>query len=190
MEFSELVKSRRSCRSFDETPIPEEHLQAILKAGQWAPSPLNLQPWEFIIITDPTIKTRIKEVAEEARQEVIDKNGPGWVKKYEMQFLQQAPVLVVVTVDLSKGGLGDFFGQRTGAIQAASACVQNMMLAASDQGFETLWFTFFQPEKLKSVLSIPKHLEIAAVIPMGKPREAAKAPPRKDPSVHREQYSK
>jgi nitroreductase len=188
MEFKDLVKTRRSCRSFEDSSISDEILTAILDAGKWAPSPLNLQPWNFIIITDPGIKAQIRKVAEDAKQEVIDKGGPGWVVKYGMGYLEEAPVLVVVVVDPSRSGLGQFFDQGYGAIQAASACVQNMMLAAADMGLGSLWCTFFRPEKLQSLLNIPENLEVAGVLPIGKPREPIEAPPRKDPTIHRERY--
>jgi 5,6-dimethylbenzimidazole synthase len=188
MEFKELVKARRSCRAFDGAAVTEEQLAFILEAGQSAPSPLNLQPFEFIVITDKNIRAQIKSIAEEAKQTVIDKGGPGWAAKYDMNFIEEAPVLIAIIVDPSKGGLGSFFGQPYGAMQAASACIQNMMLAASDRGLESLWFTFFAPEKLKEALDIPQTLEIAGVLPIGKPKEPIKAPPRKEPQVHRQRY--
>lgn len=189
MEFKDLVKTRRSCRLFDISSVSEDQLTAILDAGQWAPSPLNLQPWEFIVITDPEIKAQIRRAGEDAKHEAIEKDAPGWVAKYEMDFLEEAPVLVVVVVNPSKGGLGDFFGQKYGAVQAASACVHNMSLAAADMGLGSIWFTFFRPEKLHDILNIPEHLEIAGVIPIGKPKEDIKAPPRKDPKIHRQRYT-
>ncbi len=188
MEFKELVKARRSCRAFDGAEVTEAQLSFILEAGQWAPSPLNLQPFEFIVITDDKIKAQIKRIGEEARQAVIDNGGPGWAAKSGMDFIETAPVLMVVTVDPEKGGLGSFFGQKYGAMQAASACIQNMMLAASDMGLESLWFTFFAPDKLQKMLDIPQNLEIAGVLPIGKPKEPIKAPPRKAPRVHRQRY--
>ncbi len=188
MEFKDLVKTRRSCRSFDSSPVSEDQLEAILHAGQWAPSPLNLQPWEFVIITDAEVKIKIRQAGEDARQEAIEKNAPGWVTRYGMEFLVEAPVLVVVVFNDSKGGLGDLFGQNYGAFQAASACIQNMMLAAADEGLATVWFTFFRPEKLQSILKIPEDLKIAGVIPIGKPKESIKSPPRKDPKIHRDRY--
>ncbi len=188
MEFKDLVKTRRSCRSFDSSPVSDEQLEAVLGAGQWAPSPLNLQPWEFVIITDPEVKARIRQAGEDARQEAIDRNAPGWVTGYGMEFLEEAPVLVAVVFNDSKGGLGDLFGQKYGAFQAASACIQNMMLAAADQGLATVWFTFFRPEKLQSILKIPENLKIAGVIPIGKPKGSLQSPPRKDPKIHRDRY--
>ncbi len=169
MEFKELVKARRSCRSFEDSEIAEDQIAAILEAGQWAPSPLNMLPWEYIVVADREVQAHIIEAADAAKQTVIDSDGPGWVHKYSMDYLKGAPVFIVVVFDPSKSGLGVFFNQPHGALQAVSACVQNMMLAAADQGLGSLWFTFFDPGKLQSVLSIPENLEIAGVIPIGKP---------------------
>ena len=190
MEFKTLVKARRSCRAFDTSAVSDDQVAAILDAGQWAPSPLNLQPWEFIIITDSAIKTLITDAAAEAKQQVVDSGGPAWASKYDLAFLGEAPVYIVVVVDPAKGGLGNFFGQSYGAMQAVSACVQNMMLAAADMGLGSLWFTFFDPQKVQSTLNVPADLEIAGVLPIGKPKGPMKAPPRKDPKIHRERYSK
>ena len=188
MEFKDLVKTRRSCRSFENVSFSESQLTAILDAGRWAPSPLNLQPWEFIIINDPEVKAQIRKVAEDAKQEVNDNNGPGWAAKYGVDFLDEAAVLIVVVVNPDRGGLGSFFGQEYGAVQAASACVQNMLLACADMELGALWFTFFRPEKLRAILNIPEKLEIAGVIPIGRPKKPAKTAPRKEPKIHRNRY--
>ncbi len=189
MEFRDLVKARRSCRAFESTPLTDDQLSAILEAGLWAPSPLNLQPWEFVVITDAQLKTQVKEIAEAARQSVVDSGGPGWAGKYGMDFIETAPVLIAVVVDPGKGGLGSYFDQKYGAMQAASACIQNMMLAATDLGLESLWFTFFAPQKMQAALNVPENLEIAGLIPIGKPKDALKAPPRKEAKVHQQHYT-
>jgi len=189
MEFKEVVKSRRSCRVFESDPIPEDQLTAILEAGQWAPSPMNALPWEYILITDAEVKSQIREVAEAAKQAVLDGGGPGFAAKYDMRFLEAAPLVIAVVFDPAKKGLGDFFNQKHGALQAVSACVQNMMLAAAEYGLGTLFFTWFDPQKMQSVLNIPDNLEIAAVIPIGKPKGEIKAPPRKEPKVHQQRFT-
>ena len=56
MEVFEAIKGRRSCRSFLPDPIPENDLEKVLDAANWAPSPLNSQPWEFIVITAKEVK--------------------------------------------------------------------------------------------------------------------------------------
>jgi 5,6-dimethylbenzimidazole synthase len=188
MEFKELVKSRRSCRAFEPDPVPENQLAAIVEAGQWAPSPMNALPWQYVIITDAAVKAQIRKVSEAAKQAVLDHNGPGFAAKYDMSFLEQAPVIIAVVFDPSKKGLGDFFNQKHGALQAASACVQNIMLAAAEYGLGTLWFTWFDPKQMQAALNIPEHFEIAALIPIGKPKAALKAPPRMQPKIHRERF--
>jgi nitroreductase len=189
MEFNKVVKSRRSCRAFEPDPVPQDQLAAIMEAGQWAPSPMNVLPWEHIIVTEADVKAQIREVSEAARQAVLDKGGPGFAAKYDMNFLEEAPVLITVVFDPAKKGLGDFFNQKHGALQAASACVQNMMLAAAEYGLGTLWFTWFDPKEMQVALNIPDNLEIAAVIPVGKPKGEIKAPPRKEPKTHQQRYA-
>jgi 5,6-dimethylbenzimidazole synthase len=189
MEFEKLVKERRSVRTFEKAAVSESQLAGILEAGRWAPSPLNLQPWQFILVDDPQIKARVRSASEEAREEVKAQDGPSWAAKYQMDFLTEAPILLVVVVDPSKGGLGGYFGQQYGAMQGASACVQNILLACADMGLGALWFTFFRPEKLRPVLNIPDNLEIAGIIPIGTPGGDTKAPPRKEPKIHKNGYT-
>jgi nitroreductase len=190
MEFKDLVKARRSCRSFETEMVPAETIAAILRAGTWAPSPLNLQPWEFLVVTDSGTKAEVRKVAEAARQKVTASGGPGWVAKYGLDFIEEAPVLITVLFDPSQRGLGRFFGQQQGAIAAASACVQNILLAAAEMGMGTLWFTFFNPEEMKACLGVPENLEVAGVIPMGRVKGTIKASPRKEARVHREAYGR
>lgn len=188
MEFSDLIKKRRSCRAFKNIPVTQEQLQAIVTAGQWAPSPLNEQPFQFIAITDPTIKAQIQKTGIEAKQTVMDNNGPAWVEKYPMNFVGECPLIIVVIYDPNKGGLGSYFDQPHGALQSTSACIQNMMLMAADIGLDSLWFTFFSPSALKPVLDIPEALDIAGAVMIGAPAMEAKAPPRRTPIVHKNRF--
>jgi len=190
MEFKDLVKKRRSCRVFSSAEVPQEKLDTLIDAACWAPSPLNLQPWEFVVITQPRIKTRIREIAEEARRSVVDQSGPSWTAKYDMGFLEDAPVLIAVICDPSRGGLGDFFGQRHGSLQAASAAVQNLLLSAANEGLGALWFTFFPPEKIKSILDVPETMEIAALVPLGYAAGEPQKVPRKSARIYTQKYGR
>lgn len=188
MEFSEVLKKRRSCRAFKDTPVTDEQLQAIVDAGQWAPSPLNMQPVQFVAVQDKTIKAQIQKAGIEAKQIVIDNNGPGWVEKYPMGFVADTPLIIVVVFDPEKGGLGSYFGQPHGAMQSASASIQNMMLKSAELGLDSLWFTFFNPSTLSAILSIPDHLEIAGAVLIGAPAVETKSPGRKTPKVHIDRF--
>jgi nitroreductase len=190
MEFDELIKKRRSCRAFKSVPVTEDQLQAIVMAGQWAPSPLNEQPFEFIAITDSNVKAQIQKAGIETKQIIVDNNGPAWVKKYPMNFIGESPLIIVVVYNPNKGGLGSYFGQPHGALQSTSACIQNMLLKAADLGLDSLWFTFFNPTTMKTVLEIPAELDVAGAIFIGTPAMEAKAPPRRTPKIHRERFVK
>lgn len=190
MEFKDVLHARRSCRAFTDQPIGEEEIGRLISACQWAPSPLHLQPWEFIVITDPAVKGRVRQLAEQAKAAVVAADGPSWAAKYPLDFLDQSPVLIVVLFNPAKGGLGVHFNQPHGALQAASAGIQNMMLAGAEQGLGSLWFTFFDPDALAAELAVPDKLSLAGVIPFGHVADWPKAPPRKEARIYREAYGR
>ena len=172
MEYTELfslLEDRKSCRSFQPgVPLKPEEIKMIIKAGQQAPNPLNQQPWSFVVITADEIKKKLRQAGEKAKQTVLDQGGPGWVGGFSIDFIEEAPLVIAVLVDPSKGGLGDYFNQPAGSIQAGSACMLNMMLAATTLGFGTLWFTFFDPAEVRPIIAVPDNLEIAGLLFVGK----------------------
>ena len=188
MELWEAITSRRSCRSFKPSPVREAQINRLISACQWAPSPLHLQPWEFVIITETDTKAKIRQVAEDARQAVMAADGPAWVAKYDLTFVEKAPLLICVLYNPAKSGLGSYFSQQGGAMMAASAGVQNMLLTAAEMALGSLWLTFFDPGRMKEVLNIPEKLDIAGLIVLGNPTEWPSAPPRKSPKVFHESY--
>lgn len=60
MDVLQAIKGRRSYRSFLDRPVEEEKLQAILDAGRWAPSVMNLQPWQFWVIKNRDVIAKLK----------------------------------------------------------------------------------------------------------------------------------
>lgn len=66
----ELFKNRRSTRKFKPEPLPDEYIEKIIEAARWAPSAANSQPWEFIVVKKPELRTRIIELLEEVNQSV------------------------------------------------------------------------------------------------------------------------
>ena len=59
MDLFTAIKERRSCRNFLPDPIDEATIEKILEAATWAPSPLNAQPWEFVVVTSQEMKENI-----------------------------------------------------------------------------------------------------------------------------------
>ncbi|MBK5099702.1 MAG: nitroreductase family protein, partial [Desulfobacteraceae bacterium] len=92
MDVFTAIKERRSCRDFLPEPVSDENIEKILEAAIWAPSPLNTQPWEFVIVTSKEVKEKIFIEAERCRKWALEKSGWKWLDKYSVDFLQSAPV--------------------------------------------------------------------------------------------------
>ena len=181
MDVFEAIKGRRSCRNFLPDPVPEIDLEKILKAGTWAPSPLNGQPWEFIVVTTGTVKEKIFSEADRCRQWAIDKSGWKWLGKYQVNFLKSAPVVIAVIGDPEKTGVDMF--QEEGGVgyqHACAAAIQNMHLAAHALGYGSLWFTLFDKKELRKILGVPSEKTPLALICLGKPASEIPVTPRKN----------
>ena len=108
MDLFTAIRERRSCRSFLDDPIDEAVLEKIIEAGTWAPSPMNAQPWEFIVVTSPEMKEKIYAEAERCRQWALRTSGWNWLDKYRIEFLKNVPAFVVVIGDPKKSGVDKF----------------------------------------------------------------------------------
>jgi len=192
MKFADLfslLEARKSCRSFQsEVLLKPEEIKMIIKAGQQAPNPLNQQPWSFVVITADEIKKKLRQAGEKAKQAVLDNGGPGWVGGFSIDFIEEAPLVIAVLVDPRKGGLGDYFNQPAGSIQAGSACMLNMMLAATTLGFGTLWFTFFDLAEVRPIISVPDNLEIVGLLFVGKAAGDVPSSRRRDPVMYADHF--
>lgn len=169
MDLETSIRKRVSVRQFREDPVDEVSLQFILEMGTRAPSPLNLQPWEFIIIREQKTKDALFEISCQARDSLAEKSKKAWVAKYDLTFLKKAPVLIVVLADQRKTGMGTYLGDTSGHIQATAACIENMLLAATSLGLGSIWLTMFEQAAIKQVLAIPENSDVAAVLPLGFP---------------------
>src|SRR5687767_4422729 len=110
--FARDLSQRRTVRDFSDRPVPPGVIDACLRAAGTAPSGANLQPWHFVVITDPAIKRRIREAAEVEQREFYEHRAPAeWLAALEplgtdwrKPFLEVAPVLIAV--------FGEGYGER------------------------------------------------------------------------------
>lgn len=142
---------------------------------------MNLQPWRFIVLKNQGVKNRLKEACQETLQKIYQASGWNWVSKFSLEFLSQAPVVIVVTGDPKKTG-ADQFLYENGRGYAFSCCaaVQNMHLAAHALGLGTLWFTLYETDKVRGLLDIPDELDVVSMIVLGYPAQPA-APVKRRP---------
>ena len=181
MDILTAIKERRSCRSFSDEPVASDVIEIILDAATWAPSPLNAQPWSFVVITGNDKKNEIFSEAERSREEAIQKSNWGWLGKYNVDFLMSAPAIIAVAGDPKKSGVDQFMEGGARAYEhACAAAVQNMMLTAHALGLGSVWFTLFDRNKLQGILDLgPEEVPLALVC-LGKAAADPAIIPRKD----------
>ena len=181
MDLFEAITERRSCRSFLSDPVDEALVNKIIEAGTWAPSPLNAQPWEFIVITNGAVLKKIYEASEKCKQWAIEESGWKWLEKYNIKFLNSAPVAIAVVGDPKKSGVDIFMeGGGVGYQHACAAAVQNMHLAAHALGLGSLWFTLFERKSLREILDISSEKVPVALVYLGKAAGDPAPAPRKN----------
>jgi len=181
MDIFSAIEKRRSCREFLPDPVDGEAIDRILASASWAPSPLNSQPWEFIVITDPAKKGEIFNEGNRCCQWAIQESGWKWLGTYKMDFLKQAPVIIAVVGDPKKTGMDMFQSEGTVGYQmACAAAIQNMLLTAHALGLGSLWFTLFDKDALRKILEIPPEKTPVSLVCIGKPEKMPESVPRKN----------
>jgi nitroreductase len=168
MEFSELVKRRRSIHHFTKDEVTNEELDYVLEAARWAPSAGNAQPWRFIVVKDP-----------ENREKVLRATA-GIPNVTPQNFIVNAPVHFIVCTDINayKGKQARVFSDRF-CIQDSAAATMNLLLAAADKGLGACWVGMFREEALREDFGLPPNIRPVAIIPMGHTRSKEKPRPRK-----------
>lgn len=157
LSLMEIIKGRKSIRSYKTQPVEKEKLEAVLEAARLAPSARNRQKWQFIIVTDPIVKEKMLEACH---------NQPS---------IKQAPVCIAV-VDEEPSIMS--CGQPVDAVDASIA-LSFLILKAHEEGLGTCWLGHFDQIKVKAALGIPKNMSVVAVTPIGYPADIPEARPRK-----------
>jgi iodotyrosine deiodinase len=106
--FADDLARRRTVRDFSDRPIPAGVIDACIRAAGTAPSGANLQPWHFVVVSDPVLKRRIREAAEVEEREFYEKRAPPeWLAALEplgtdsnKPFLETAPALIAVFAEV------------------------------------------------------------------------------------------
>ena len=194
MEFSEVVRSRRTTREFDGRAVPEEAVRRALQAGLRAPCNAHLKSWQFVLLRDGDKRRRAVVTALKAR----DITDPAEIERFVARFedeelkavyrrslpVQQAMMLAAPELLVVCYRLKPLAECRTlfelNPLASAWMCIENVMLALADQGLFGCTYTPYDAAGLKGALRIPAGYEIAAVIPFGFPRTPPAEAQRED----------
>ncbi len=151
------IYGRRSIREYTDEVPPRELILEILRAGIWAPSGLNNQPWRFVIVWN-----------RESREKLAELTRYG-------EIIRRAPVVIAVFLDQK------VMYHQIKDHQSAGACLQNMLLAAHALGLGGVWLgeILKNADRVREVLGLPEGLELAAVVALGYPNDRRKRSGRK-----------
>lgn len=186
MNIMEIIQSRRSIRSYADRPIEEELLQEILKAGMYAPSAENSQPWYFVVIQSEEKMNALRNLMEQVSAGVLQRlkdqfpNHPEVVDETTrfIRAMGGAPVCV-----LAFWLKPDYDNVADNITQSIAAAIENMLLAARARGIGSCWLTAPSTagmgEELQKMFA-PDHGKLTAMITFGYPKRVGNAPRRKE----------
>lgn len=151
MEFLEVIKNRYSCKKFDGRQVEKEQLYAILEAGRLAPTAKNLQEQKIYVIQTEEGLAKIDKVTP-------CRYGAG----------------TVLVVAFDKGNVFTYPGdQRDSGVEDATIVATHLMLAAQDNGVDSCWINFFDPEVMAKELELPENEEVLMMLDLGYAAEGA-----------------
>lgn len=167
------IYGRRDVRSFFKPdPVPQETLARILIAAHHAGSVGYMQPWNFIVVENRTVREKVKASFEKERSEAAQLFDPVKREKYltyKLEGILEAPVNLIVTSDPTRMGpqvLGRHSIPETDVYSTCCA-VQNLWLAARAENIGVGWVSILKREDLYEIFQIPKHITIVAYLCLG-----------------------
>ena len=174
MELFEAIKTRRSVRTYQDKPVENEKLQAVLDAVRMAPSWANMQCWRMVVVKDKAAREKISDLSY-----VESYFSPkGYKSNPSKKALAAAPVVIVLCADPAQSGV--LWDQDYYLVDAGIAA-QNLMLAARSLGLGTVFVGVYDEEKVKKLLNIPASVRIIGLLPLGYPTEEKKDGPKRKP---------
>jgi nitroreductase len=150
VKFTELVKKRYSVRAYKSDPVEDETLQLVLEAARLAPTAVNRQPFQFIVIQTAGREAELQRV-------------------YRRGWFVQAP-LVICACAIPDQAWSRMDGKPYADVDVTIA-MDHLILAATEQGLGTCWIAAFDPAAAREVLALPDGVEPIAFTPLGYPAD-------------------
>ena len=162
MDFFEVIRRRRSIRRFEDLPVEEEKLTAILEAANAAPSAGNLQAYEIYLVQSQAALIRLASILP------------------RMEFFSEVPVVLVFCASPERAVIRySNRGRTLYAVQDATIACTQAMLAATALGLASVWVGAFQEKAVAEALSLPATIRPVALLPIGYPGETVESRPRR-----------
>ena len=182
--FEKALKTRRSLRVYNGTPVPRSTIERLIALAASAPSGANKQPWHFVAIQNSEIKSKIRAAAEEEEKAFYGGRATeGWredlksfATDWEKPFLEEAPWLIVVfrkNYDLESDGskAKNYYVQESVGIACGF-----LIAAIHAAGLVTLTHTPSPMGFLSEILDRPSNEKPFLLLPVGYPAPGAEVP--------------
>lgn len=182
-EFLATLRQRRSVREFAPDPVPDEVLELAIEAASSAPSGANMQPWKFVVVTDPEIKRIVRIAAEEEEKENYSGRMPDeWLRAlaplqtdWHKEFLEIAPALIIVFKEDWHEEAGSMVKHYY--VNESVGIASGFLLAALNAaGLATLTHTPSPMGFLAEILGRPRNEKAYLLIPVGYPSDTCQVP--------------
>lgn len=178
------LRRRRTVRDFSTRPVPREIIENCVRAAATAPNGANMQPWHFVVVSDPAIKRKIRAEAEKeehdfyhhkAPQEWLDALAPLGTNEHK-PFLEEAPYLIVIFAE-TYGLLPD--GRKVKhyyAQESVGIATGILVTAIHHAGLVSLTHTPSPMKFLNEILGRPSNERPFLILVVGYPDEGATVP--------------
>ncbi|MBN2908805.1 nitroreductase family protein [Polycladomyces sp. WAk] len=181
MSVKEAMETRRSIRKYAQEPIPREDIEEMLRLASLAPSAWNIQPWRFIVVMDPEKKRELHLAANRHPQ------------------VKSAPVVIILTSDMEdaiahieecihpdmpeegkqwlKETIPKVFGAQSAEQRGQWGVAQSnivlgyLLIAIRSLGYDSSPMYGYNPERIRQLFDLPSHVQIPAIIAIGKRAE-------------------
>ena len=182
--FSDLMRARRTVRDFSDKPVSRQVIEDCLITAGSAPSGANRQPWHFAVVSDPAIKQKIRERAEEEEEKFYNDRAPqDWLDVLaplgtdaSKPFLQRAPFLIVIFSQ--KFGFDAAGNKQKNYYFTESVGIATGLLIAAlhNVGLATLTHTPSPMKFLNEILARPSYEKAYLILVVGYPEADARVP--------------
>lgn len=181
--FYDQSARRRSVREFSTRPVSRQLIDILLATAGTAPSGANKQPWKFVIVDDPALKSRIRGAAETEEKENYARRMPdSWLQDLEplgttwqKEFLETAPVLVVVFKERFRLE-GEELKKNYYVEESVGIACGLLVAAIHNAGLVCLTHTPSPMDFLREILERPPNEVPYLLMPVGYPKEGTRVP--------------
>lgn len=182
--FYEWSNKRRSIRDFSDKPVPKEVMENLIMTASTAPSGANKQPWTFCLISNASLKSKLRSLAEEEEKKSYDgRMSEQWIKDLEpigtdwvKEFIDVAPWIVIImkrAYEINADGekINNYYVSESVGLAAGF-----FLMAVQNAGLVALTHTPSPMNFISKALNRPENERPFLLLPVGYPSETAMVP--------------